>query len=357
MYNILSRLAINRGLTVVTYNNRPMRIEERDTHPIIKNIIPNFAIRKSKMFNLLIDHSYFVKEDVEAILKPPISYIAMLRDPLSQFRSEYFFSGKGKKTLFSDPGTRHKEYIKSVKSRGNRIAALFGAQTTMMINDESFQQFLNDVDRTFLVGITEHYTESLILFKRRLCWQLQDVIHVHIRRSKYHSQVTIDQKQDEKLRQTLCYHNAVDCELYDHFNRSFWRQIQLEGDNFQLEVEQFRSIIKNVSEFCSSNFMCIRNNGVRKWGDLYIEKSQWNRELWFTVDDCAGMSLTEQAIANYHYYTQNINVCYKLNKSKSKACAVKPWSNGPKTCDGLCAHAPNTTRMLDGLLNTEGTCL
>ena len=71
-----------------------------------------------------------------------------------------------------------------------------------------------------MVLVGEHLDESLVLLRRKMCWQLEDVVHFSLKVSRRPSSPMLPEHVDEIMK-----FNAVDARLYEHFNASLWRAI------------------------------------------------------------------------------------------------------------------------------------
>ena len=52
----------------------------------------------------------------------------------------------------------------------------------------------------------------------------------------------------------------MDYLLYDHFNKSLWKQIQNEGESFQEELTLYKDYIKQTAEYCKPMYDILRRN-------------------------------------------------------------------------------------------------
>ncbi|XP_078681869.1 galactose-3-O-sulfotransferase 3-like [Branchiostoma floridae x Branchiostoma belcheri] len=117
--------------------------------------------------------------------------------------------------------------------------------------------------------------ESLVLLRRLMCWEIQDVLYdttpKNVRNYTYKS-YTLTDEELANLRRW----KAVDYRLYDTFNTSLWRKIAGQGPDFYQELHYYRELNKNVSWFC-------RGEQRRKPRlKLTVETSLWSPQ--FVVD-------------------------------------------------------------------------
>ena len=72
-----------------------------------------------------------------------------------------------------------------------------GLEHQSFSNDEEITEFIKDLSKKIdLVLIAEHFDESLVLMKRLLCWDFEDIIYVKhkIRNSAFKNKMTEKQK-------------------------------------------------------------------------------------------------------------------------------------------------------------------
>jgi hypothetical protein len=138
-----------------------------------------------------------------------------------------------------------------------------------------------DLDDKFtLVLIDEHLDESLVMLKRKLCWELDDVLYLksYFKEEARHTNFT----EIEKGR--LKNWSKADYSLYEYFNKTLWKKIAFE-DKFFEELELFREKQREIEEEC---------NGI-------------------LVDD----NVTDSAAEESTSMTQNMSkyFCYKMSVS------------------------------------------
>lgn len=116
-----------------------------------------------------------------------------------------------------------------------------------------------------LVLINEYWDESMILLRRTLCWDLEDVVYNSLKaggaRSTSHATDTatrasssggkllesLPPKTIRDLRQLV----ELDTALYAHFNRTFWRRVAAEK-GFYEEVATLRRRVAEVRQLCTT---------------------------------------------------------------------------------------------------------
>ncbi|PIK41289.1 putative galactosylceramide sulfotransferase isoform X2 [Apostichopus japonicus] len=106
---------------------------------------------------------------------------------------------------------------------------------------------IQDLDEELdLVLISEYYDESLILLRKLLCWDYEDILYISagVRSSSHRFQ-----KSDELIAKIKKW-NHGDVLLYDHFNRTFWKKVDAYGKDFQRDLNFFRRLNQEVFDQC-----------------------------------------------------------------------------------------------------------
>lgn len=266
-----------------------------------KNIVP---LPSNETYNILCNHVIYDKAGFDDVMPADSAYIGIIREPASHFVSAsvyYGFYNHVRKIMFnryklnltdSYPKNNNvlSEFLKNPNDFNvstvyvrNRMSYDFGVNPRLFNNKVFMDYYLKQLDKDFkLVMIMEYFPESLILLKRVLCWDLKDILYVplNINSRKSTSNVSLSADDLRRLRRW----NYADFRLYNHFNRTFWKQVQKEGEGFHEEVKHFKEVQKNVTQFC-------RNLDQDRF--LYVEESRWNQDFTVVHEDCVFMTLKE----------------------------------------------------------------
>ena len=111
---------------------------------------------------------------------------------------------------------------------------------------------VREIDAKFtLVLVYEHLDESLVLLKRKLCWQLDDILHLkflYLDKEKF-ARRNITEEQKRQVRTW----NAADVMLYEYFNKTLWKSIGDGGNSFRQDLTEFRGIQTAIEKDCLGN--------------------------------------------------------------------------------------------------------
>ncbi|XP_072022023.1 galactose-3-O-sulfotransferase 2-like [Amphiura filiformis] len=221
--------------------------------------IPQVLAKSHPHFDILDNHAVYYRPEMEKTV-PNATYITILRDPVYQLESTfgYFEMAKGMgisnypnpfDTFMQNPHFYYNttEYNAKWCSRNCQLHDLGFINTKLFDNITAILEKIDILDKEFdLVLLNEYFDESLILMRKQLCWNLDDIIYIsNAIRSKSH-RYTISDQLKKKIRQW----NAGDVLLYNHFNKTLWQKIKEYGSTFQADLEEFRRLEKEAFNRC-----------------------------------------------------------------------------------------------------------
>ena len=94
----------------------------------------------------------------------------------------------------------------------------FGLDPKDMDNGSMVESKIKEIDDRFnLVMMQESFSESLVLLKEELCWDLDDVTNFKLNGRKEGVKKTLSNETRSKLRDFL----RADYKLYNHFKETF----------------------------------------------------------------------------------------------------------------------------------------
>lgn len=115
-------------------------------------------------------------------------------------------------------------------------------------DDETIHSWIDELDDSFgLVMLTEYFNEGLLLLRRKLGVEVKDMAHIYMKRGI--SRKSPPKDQSEAMRHL----NHVDTLLYNHFNRTFWREWDRAGGYSALggELRQLHKESEELEDACS----------------------------------------------------------------------------------------------------------
>ncbi|XP_077985748.1 galactosylceramide sulfotransferase-like isoform X2 [Glandiceps talaboti] len=254
-------------------------------------------------------------------------FLSIVRDPVNNFPSAYnFFEiskalNQGKhisideflsKPDFFRRQLAYRSMLWSVTQNGQLFH--FGLDHEYHDNEEIVTKYLDYLERELgFVLVTEYYDESLILLKKLLCWDMEDILYVARRVSHR------DSSPNPSTRDKINRWNYADLKLYQRFNRTLWRKVREYGEEFERELGIFQQLKKAVTEDCDTlNYL--REDTLiflRNIGTFIQDGRQYCQHLtsWFSTETT--ILVENRRLADYKVSPTNDGKAYGGSKEES----------------------------------------
>ncbi|XP_071489151.1 galactosylceramide sulfotransferase-like [Diadema antillarum] len=207
-------------------------------------------------FDMIVNHVRYNRGQMD-IAVPRAKYISIIRHPVAQFESffGYFEFPRRLHINTSDPfetfmsdvkGFYAKKVFQWPRIRNGQLYD-FGFDHKYDENQTKIKEKIKELAREIdLVMINEYYDESLILLRKMMCWDYEDILYISngVRSQSHRYPIT------EETEQRILSWNAGDIMLYDHFNETFWKKVHDYGDSFGLDLAHFRALQRDVKDEC-----------------------------------------------------------------------------------------------------------
>ncbi|XP_035691828.1 galactose-3-O-sulfotransferase 3-like [Branchiostoma floridae] len=238
-------------------------------------------------FHILTNHVVYNREALHDVMPNHTVYMAILREPFSHLKSVMNFydlpslyklpKKNTMKSFLSRPKFYEKRWRRHRKdqpfSYTNLMSFDMGIDPSSRLDTEYVRGHIKHLDAEFfLVLILEYLDESLVLLKRYMCWDISDIFYTTMNLMSYDQKIA---DASEKMRDQHRAWSVADYMLYEHFNRTLWRKIRQEGEDFWRELNTFRDMKTRVQEFCETS-------GRSKSARTTFEGSPWSKP--FVVD-------------------------------------------------------------------------
>ena len=297
-YNIFARFGLVNNLNMLTLVGRPYGYPHRH----FDNYLPPAPKRLIEgKYDIYCEHSIYDEDYLLPKLHNDTVNIAVVREPMSHFRSSFQFYDLARKMKLDgsdDPETEFlarplihsKKYSRAVEVTRNRVAMEFGYEG----NRSEVENYLQYIDSRFLVLVFERLPESLIVMKRKLCWGMKDILHAQSRKQTYNTP-----RPNATLTALHKSWSPLDYVFYDYFSHRMEQLISEQDNDFQGEVTLFQQYLENANEFCDG--VCARMGSLVKAGadddsllsvvndTQYFAGSKWGRGFTVTGLDCLAM--------------------------------------------------------------------
>ncbi|XP_071483283.1 galactosylceramide sulfotransferase-like [Diadema antillarum] len=242
MASILERFGYLRNLSFALGKSNHILSSEQLFTTSMPFRVPN---RTRTDFDMLVNHVRYNRKDMD-IAVPNAKYVSILRNPVSQLESAfgYFEMARHLKIKTQNPFEtfmtnplyyyQKKAYFWT-RSRNGQLYD-FGFDHKYDEDKNHIQSLIDKISQEIdLMMITEYFDESLILFRKLMCWDFEDILYISngIRSKSHRYTVT-----DEIARKIRTW-SAGDVMLYEHFNRTLWKKVAEYGPQFQKDLAHF----------------------------------------------------------------------------------------------------------------------
>ncbi|XP_070571214.1 galactosylceramide sulfotransferase-like [Ptychodera flava] len=182
-------------------------------------------------------------------------YTTIIRSPFTHLKSKFYYSRRILNLSMSpDPFAIHLKEIEKTAMKDEQLRKetncfhfRFGLKITENTSSafEDFRQFDDEID---LVMMMEDMDESLVLLKKLMCWDFDDIVYRSCKVHEYYQPPTTD-----AMRDIITKVSHADIRLYDYFNRTFWEKVKNYDGDFEADLEEFRSFQKAATGKCEAS--------------------------------------------------------------------------------------------------------
>ena len=218
--------------------------------------------------NILCSHTRFNKKPMNWLFPPETSkYVTILRNPVDNFESSFNYYHLGKQFgLGIDPVVSLEKFLERPSSyyytSGKFVVKRFSLRNPMMFdlglslrffqNYTAVTDYINFLNKEFdLVMIMDYFDESLVLLKRLLGWDIDDILYAKVNeRLGKEKAFNLSDRVQENIKRW----NKADVLLFNYFNATFWRKVEMEGSGFYEDLSAFRERRLKLEQLCFTNY-------------------------------------------------------------------------------------------------------
>ena len=212
-------------------------------------------------YEMFTNHARFNRKEFDRVFHDA-KFVTIVREPVSQFESGFYyfhipkamnFTSEEPLKLFMKNPRKNFEHILKIRhpfrnSMRNYQGFDLGLELDQMDDESAILEKIHDLDSEFdLVMIQEYYDESLLLLRKLLCWDMDDIVYLA---KGARSQGLRSDEINDDLRSKISSWNHADVLLYRHFNATFWRKLQDYGPTLQRDLALFRSKLNETVNTC-----------------------------------------------------------------------------------------------------------
>ena len=265
--------------------------------------------------------------------KTSTKYVTILRNPVDQFESVFNYMGLGDiygfghdpmKSLeeFLGQGIEFKDVFKTTKSRlvRNPMSFDLGLVFKFYQNVTAVKKYIAFLEKEFdLIMITDYFDESVVLLKRLLCWELDDVLYFKSN-ERQDGERAVDLSEDVK--ENIKRWNAADQLLFDYFNQTFWQKIEKEGKDFYEDLAAFRRKREQISSLCLTNKTSLH----LQYKSKYVKAASLKQNLdTKTREYCERMTRSENSYLAYLRRKQSMRLASLNAAANEKKEKMTSW--------------------------------
>ena len=198
---------------------------------------------------------------------------------------------------------------KRLKRLQNPNAVMLGLNKQDFQNQSAVRHFIRNIVADFdHMLITEHMDESLIVMRRKLCWDISDIFYLSQIVSFYNYKNT---QLRPDLVEKLTNWSRVDDLLYKTFNETVWKSIAQYGEDFWEELNFFINQKERILKFCSPvvNFPGEYFNISNLEEHILVPKSSWGNEFKIDRVWCMVNRMTDLVLQNTIRVKQYPELC------------------------------------------------
>ncbi|KAK7909930.1 hypothetical protein WMY93_014614 [Mugilogobius chulae] len=309
MQNMLFRFAERHNLTVALPKN-----DFQFAYP--SYFTSALVDPRTKPPNIITNHMRFNKKELEKLMPPDTVYITTMRETSAMFESlfVYYYTHsqsfhrvpqKSLEAFLDSPFKYYRSYEGDSMYARNCLTFDLGGDKDGYELDYA-QRLAAKVEETFsLVMISDYFDESLILLRRLLNWDLEDIVYFKVNMRSEKAKKTISPELSAKIRAW----NSIDAYLFDHFNASLWRQIEAVGlECVAKEVQLLRKAQEKLMRTCFgsekprlNSASKIKNKAFKPWQPVDVDIVGYELSPDLSAEDrklCAKLIIPEVQYTN-----------------------------------------------------------
>ena len=255
--------------------------------------------------------------------KQTSKYITILRNPVDNFESVFRYMKLGLPLGVRDGPDSLQTFLKNVVSFGkfktvkasplirNPLLYDLGLSFKYYQNLTAVNEYIQFLDKEFdLVMIMDYFDESLVLMKRLLCWQMEDILYLKLNERQDKEKDTV---LTDDVRENVKRWNKADVLLFEYFNKSFWKKIENEGESFYKELTIFRESKSEMKRACVTNESRLQTMYAGKLVKGYSIRTDLPKGL---QTFCKKLTMSENSYLAYLREKQNQRLGKEMEEDK-----------------------------------------
>ncbi|XP_077977419.1 galactose-3-O-sulfotransferase 3-like [Glandiceps talaboti] len=279
MATLLFRYGVKHDLVAALGKGSLIRINETSNNVMIHS----YNCTNFPGYNFIANHINYRRVALDKIIKNG-KYFTILRTPVTRTESLFYYRSANNRYFhqFSNPFSA---YLQTIVSKNNTIKLKpphFSAYFERLIgnpkidNDTFIHNSIRNLDSELdLVMLTEYYDESLVLLRKMMCWEYEDMV---IRRHRVGKEMRHPITPD--MESIIKENSPLDIALYEYFNKTFWEKVKNYEGDFEADIAKLRSVQNEVDVQCrdqqepKSDYCLMLGKGPIKTKQIVTDKQR-----------------------------------------------------------------------------------
>ncbi|XP_076805508.1 galactosylceramide sulfotransferase-like [Clavelina lepadiformis] len=217
-------------------------------------------------YNIICHHMRMRYAATKSIMPKDSPFVTIVREPGQLFEStfDYFWPivpsfqrvPHHNKTSIEDWLDQAADHMHAA---GPSTYAHFGKNPTffdlgynnMKNHEQHIQEALTELSKIFdLVMVADYFDESIVLFADLMCWDLEDVACLSLN-ARSHDNDSEAKTRRARIREKARRWNKADAALFDYFNATLWKKIEMFGlKKMESAISKLKEIRNNLTDIC-----------------------------------------------------------------------------------------------------------
>ncbi|XP_078283969.1 galactose-3-O-sulfotransferase 2-like isoform X2 [Rhinoraja longicauda] len=253
LLNILYRFGEAKNLIFAL----PVSYQFGYPHLFEARMVKSYNAKIRQEYHIICNHMRFHQPQVEMVMPNDTFYFSILRSPVAWMESSFayyhgtaraFSNVRSLEEFLSDPWTYYSSTSSGSHYARNSMSFDFGFDHNAEDTPEYVDSLISKIASTFhLILITEYFDESMVLLQEALCWDLADVVSFKINPRNSDMVMPLSERTADQIRAW----NSLDWKLYLHFNKTFWRKVDLYGrQRMNEKVDLLQKARQKLKDLC-----------------------------------------------------------------------------------------------------------
>ncbi|XP_077977135.1 galactosylceramide sulfotransferase-like [Glandiceps talaboti] len=284
MATLLFRYGLKHDLVAAVDKGSSIQISINETSNTV--MIHPYNCENFPGYNFIANHMNYRRVALDKIIKNG-KYFTILRSPIRRIESAFYMYYEHRGLEFHQFSNPFLAYLQMFTSKNDTIVRtlrplgfnenfkrLIGIPK--IINDTFVYNSIRNLDSELdLVMLSEYYDESLVLLRKMMCWEYEDMVY---RRQRVRKEVRLSITPD--MENVIKEHSPLDIALYAYFNKTFWEKVKRYEGDFEEDLAKLRSFQNEVDLQCQeqqeplSDYCAMLAKGVMQNTRIVIEKQR-----------------------------------------------------------------------------------